>query len=219
MRLYVAGPMTGYDNYNFDKFNTVTRELAWMGHEVYNPASSFNGAQDLPYDLYLRHAVQMVTMVNGLVLLKGWEQSRGALTEVHVALSCNMPFYEIRYTGLMVKLEQIEVDYRQLTQHMAARYLEEEIAPTNSVREGISGDSREAESWKDYVVGEPVGAQPIVEAAQLREAIEGGLRSDGSGDRGSLALEKPQDTPRYRALFPWHRPLVVGKSTDQASAD
>lgn len=102
MRLYIAGPMTGYEDYNFPAFNLIAQALARSGYEVYNPASSFNGRQDLPYDIYLRQAIQMVTLCDGVVLLDGWMHSKGALTEAHAALSCGLDLY-IFYDNELVK--------------------------------------------------------------------------------------------------------------------
>lgn len=118
MRLYIAGPMTGYENYNFDEFNETSKRLAEQGHEVYNPATSFGGRQDLPYDVYLRHAVIMVSMVEGLVVLPGFSDSKGALTEIHIALSCDIPIY-IELDGELVKQS---VDHRLLARMMGTKY-------------------------------------------------------------------------------------------------
>ena len=119
MRLYIAGPMTGIEDYNFPEFNRVAGELAKQGHEIYNPATSFSGRQDLPYDMYLRHALQLVTMVEGIVLLEGWSNSRGALTEVHAGMSCVLPFYNYRDGELV----EVEMAYSLLTLAMVDKYL------------------------------------------------------------------------------------------------
>src|SRR5688500_20303037 len=122
MRLYIAGPMTGLPNLNYDKFNRTAVALAANGHEVYNPASTFNGAfLDLPYDIWLREAIRLVSMVNGIVLLDRWWMSKGALTEIHIGLSLGMPFFTER-DG---QLHQIDMTYQSLISEMH-RYISEE---------------------------------------------------------------------------------------------
>ena len=37
MKLYLAGPMRGYYNYNFQQFEDATAYLRWLGHEVVSP--------------------------------------------------------------------------------------------------------------------------------------------------------------------------------------
>jgi hypothetical protein len=120
MRLYIAGPMTGYENYNFDAFNAMSKLLTEMGHEVYNPATSFGGRQDLPYDVYLRHAVVMVSMVEGVVVLPFAADSKGALTEMHIALSCDIPIY-MELDGVLVKQS---ITHASLAKWMGRKYAE-----------------------------------------------------------------------------------------------
>lgn len=167
MRVYIAGPMTGLPNLNYDTFNEAARTLGKMGHEVYNPASTFNGAYlDLPYDIWLREAIRLVSMVNGMVLLPGWHMSRGALTEIHIGLSLGMPFYQL-INGQLIGLD---MDYRNLIDAMDYYYLGRgvQIASSGSVSEVRSGDSREAESGEDNRFGSVTLPVPKLEATLVR---------------------------------------------------
>ncbi|EFK4962598.1 DUF4406 domain-containing protein [Escherichia coli] len=38
VRVYIAGPMTGYENFNREAFHKVEEELKREGHTVLNPA-------------------------------------------------------------------------------------------------------------------------------------------------------------------------------------
>lgn len=216
MRLYIAGPMTGYENYNFDEFNRVSKILSGMGHEVYNPATSFEGRQDLPYDLYLRHALSMVTMVEGVVLLTGWGDSKGALTEVHAALSCELNLFFLYGNAVenafLVPIKGL--DHAKLTEIMGIKYLGGESVESNGVSEDTGGNPREAESREDNFVGILASGELRLEPPVVCETVEGGLQDHGSGHGRSQPHQGSEDSSRYRSLFPWHRPIVVGKPAD-----
>lgn len=90
MRLYIAGPMTGYPDYNFPAFNYAADALRKRGYEVLNPAD--NGTTDgYEWADYLRDALEMVLKAQGIAVLPGHEMSRGARLETHVAFALGMP--------------------------------------------------------------------------------------------------------------------------------
>lgn len=104
MKVYIAGPMTGYPDFNFPAFHYAASHLRRLGHDPLNPATSFDGRQDLEYEMYIREAVRMVAMADAIVLLDGWSMSKGATMELHVALTIGLPVYrlfvgEIVYTN------------------------------------------------------------------------------------------------------------------------
>lgn len=88
MTYYLAGPMTGYVNFNFDAFQAAAEALRSQGYKIINPAENFDGAQDLDYHEYLRVAKEQVRneAEEGIILLRGWEESDGARKEVNWAL-------------------------------------------------------------------------------------------------------------------------------------
>lgn len=81
--VYISGPMTGIEEYNRPAFNVV--EL-WLrdnvGCMVLNPARHPDG---LEYGEYMRRAYRDLTMASAVVLLPGWQTSRGAMAEVQAA--------------------------------------------------------------------------------------------------------------------------------------
>lgn len=84
--LYVAGPMSGYEDFNHPAFHAKAAELRAAGHEVINPAE-FDAeiGPDQPWDTYLRRdLVLLAEQCNRIVLLPGWENSPGANLEVSV---------------------------------------------------------------------------------------------------------------------------------------
>ncbi|MCV4939668.1 DUF4406 domain-containing protein, partial [Escherichia coli] len=49
MKIYIAGPMTGYENFNRDAFNKEADRLSRHGHSVLNPATLPNGLTQREY--------------------------------------------------------------------------------------------------------------------------------------------------------------------------
>lgn len=102
MRIYVAGPMTGIENYNFPKFWEVAEELKALGHEVENPAdndgdtleSATRNAGSLgSWESYLRHDLTRLVKCDAIFLLDGFDQSKGATLEAKVAEKLGMMFF------------------------------------------------------------------------------------------------------------------------------
>ena len=112
MRLYIAGPMTNIPQFNVPLFDAVAAKLRSQGHEVINPAeedspavraaalaSATGDAKDLlPTgetwgDLLARDVKIVADDVEGVVLLPGWTNSRGAKLEAYVAVLCRKPLH------------------------------------------------------------------------------------------------------------------------------
>ena len=73
--IYVAGPMRGYEDFNYPAFHEAERILESIGWDVVNPAKM--DAEELD---------------------KKWEKSRGALAEWHLAKALGIKiYYEPRY--------------------------------------------------------------------------------------------------------------------------
>ena len=83
--IYISGPMTGHDDFNFPAFHEAAAHLRDAGWNVMNPAETQGGRTDLPRDVYLRNDVQDIAECDAIAMLEGWESSRGALLEYLVA--------------------------------------------------------------------------------------------------------------------------------------
>ncbi|HDN7458586.1 TPA: DUF4406 domain-containing protein [Salmonella enterica subsp. enterica serovar Eastbourne] len=80
--IYIAGPMTGLENFNRKKF-TETATLLWAeGHAVLNPALLPDG---LTYGQYIRIGKAMLECADTIYLLEGWQDSPGATAEYDLA--------------------------------------------------------------------------------------------------------------------------------------
>jgi hypothetical protein len=96
MRVYIAGPMTGMPEYNHPAFFAAEDQLRSMGYSPINPARQFSRGVELPYEVYLRTAIQMVIISDAICLLPGWRRSKGAQLERHIADALGM---EVMYIG------------------------------------------------------------------------------------------------------------------------
>lgn len=105
MKIYLAGPMRGFPEFNFPAFHKYAAELRALGHEVFSPAEkdiekhgdkAFKGDVDNQDDVAsnagfsLRAALQMdldyiCAEADGICLMTGWELSKGACAEAATA--------------------------------------------------------------------------------------------------------------------------------------
>jgi hypothetical protein len=85
MKLYIAGPMSGIDDWNYPAFNAAQRKLEAAGYEVLNPARREAEGLGYTYKDYLALALADVFACDGIALLPGWERSPGANAEVALA--------------------------------------------------------------------------------------------------------------------------------------
>ena len=80
--VYISGPMTGMPFYNYFQFFGWAGMIAKEYHcEVLNPARHLDGH---PYWYYMEQAEKDLKRATVVVLLDGWENSRGANIELHV---------------------------------------------------------------------------------------------------------------------------------------
>jgi hypothetical protein len=84
MKVYIAGPMSGIEGFNYPAFDTAEDELRAIGHEPINPAR--RGIEPTwTWADYMRHAIRDVTNADAIHLLDGWESSKGARLEATIA--------------------------------------------------------------------------------------------------------------------------------------
>ncbi|WP_206676822.1 DUF4406 domain-containing protein [Mycobacteroides franklinii] len=89
-RFYIAGPMTGYREYNYPAFAEMAKRLRDAGLNVVSPHELHPADPNVPWDWYLRRDLRELVECTHIVLLPGWIQSRGAQLEHHVAEALGM---------------------------------------------------------------------------------------------------------------------------------
>ena len=83
-RVYISGPMTGLPDLNFPAFHAAAATLRGRGLEVVNPAE-VNADATLSWEQCMRADIKAMCDCDAIVLLPGWEASKGAHLELHLA--------------------------------------------------------------------------------------------------------------------------------------
>lgn len=84
-RIYLAGPMTGLPDLNYAAFHEAAQLLRAEGYEVASPAELTAPNQDPTWEDWMRAALALLLTCDGVALLPGWAQSRGACEEQRLA--------------------------------------------------------------------------------------------------------------------------------------
>lgn len=97
-KAYLAGPMTGLPEFNFPAFHAAAADLRKRGWEIFSPAErdesdGFDPKNDAAksFDYYMAFDLPAVCNADAVIVLPGWEKSKGANLEVHVARQCDKP--------------------------------------------------------------------------------------------------------------------------------
>lgn len=102
MKIYLAGPMTGYEDFNFPAFFRVAEELRAKGHEVFNPAQNdldkWGDMEGVKKNANYRECMNddlgwITKNADAIYFMKGWENSSGALAEFFAARSVKIKFF------------------------------------------------------------------------------------------------------------------------------
>lgn len=186
VKAYLAGPMRGIKEFNFPRFLTVGQLLTqeW-GFEVFNPAqhdidrgfdfSGYDGTEDLSeigFDLRQSLAADLEFVAREadvVVVLGGWEKSKGARAEVSTALALGIPV--VRWLDLSAYTAEHWQRAPKVTE------IPPLLAEGGRVPESETMPTAEA-GPPDYVI--PLSAVPEGFASALTSLNEGEVRSVSS---------------------------------------
>lgn len=122
MKLYLAGPMRGIPEFNFPAFRAAAAMLRAQGHFVFNPAErdnerhgkdiskdNVNGDEALAvaqHGFNLREALAddmafICREADGIALLPGWTQSKGARAERATAEALGLRIFRVSGSELV----------------------------------------------------------------------------------------------------------------------
>lgn len=90
-KVYLAGPMTGFPEYNYPAFFQAAEMLRERGLLVQNPAEHAQRNPQFSWEGYMRQSLKLMLDCDELYLLPGWGKSNGANIEHNLALDLNMP--------------------------------------------------------------------------------------------------------------------------------
>ena len=88
-RYYLAGPMSGIPELNFPAFNREAAHFRAQGHEVVNPAE-INSDPAAEWNACMRADIPQLCTCEGVLMMPGWENSRGARLEHYIARALDM---------------------------------------------------------------------------------------------------------------------------------
>ncbi len=90
-RVYISGPMSGIPGYNAGSFNRTAYALRKQGYAVCSPVETSEWlGLDLAHEQYLRFDFERLLEADFVMVLDGWETSKGALAEILMATSMGL---------------------------------------------------------------------------------------------------------------------------------
>mgnify|MGYP001581332383 CR=1 FL=1 len=120
MKIYIAGPMRGFKDFNFPAFFKTAEILRQQGHIVFNPAErdtnahgaerlkSETGSEDevahnlgytegrqLARECFLADTQWICSQADAIYVLPGWEKSRGATAERALGIAIGLEIVEV----------------------------------------------------------------------------------------------------------------------------
>ena len=85
-RIYISGKITGTDDY-IERFEFAERELAFEDYETVNPATMLSLLPpSTTHAEYMHVSYALLDVCDGIYLIVGWRDSKGAVLEHDYAL-------------------------------------------------------------------------------------------------------------------------------------
>ncbi len=98
-RIFIAGPMRGYEKYNFPKFDRIEKLLNDFGIDCVNPGRISRRFKEKDvnsdvsvYNEMVRLQQEAERTCDSILLLDGWQWSKGVQLEVKTAAELGMQF-------------------------------------------------------------------------------------------------------------------------------
>tara|TARA_R110001583_G_C5630751_1_gene407011 strand:+ start:1611 stop:1946 length:336 start_codon:yes stop_codon:yes gene_type:complete len=94
MKIYISGMITGlkHDQYR-KKFKEAVEFLRSEGNDPVDP-SELGKPEHHSWDYYMRKAIPQLCECDGIYMLEGWQESKGARLELQIARSLDMNVVE-----------------------------------------------------------------------------------------------------------------------------
>lgn len=98
--VYIAGKYLGNEphetNENIKHAKNAMLKLTREGWMVYCPhmnSAHFEVYHDIPNSFWYRHGEEMLSRCDGIYMLEGWEDSKGAVRELELALDLGLKVF------------------------------------------------------------------------------------------------------------------------------
>lgn len=95
--IYLSGPMTGLPDFNSAEFAKYAEKYRAKGWRVLSPPELDAGDHGQTYEFYIRRDVRVLLDENvaAMYMLPGWQQSKGAKLEKHIADLFKIPVFDV----------------------------------------------------------------------------------------------------------------------------
>jgi hypothetical protein len=100
-KVYIAGPMTGCAELNYPLFHSTAARLRSMGFEVVSPAEL--NPITCGYREAMINDIRALIECDHILMLEGWEKSKGASLEHHIATVLGIEQIELAISAPPVK--------------------------------------------------------------------------------------------------------------------
>lgn len=94
LSVYIAGPMSGLEDFNFPAFNQAEQLWKAKGWRVVNPASFDDGDTSQTWLYYMARDLPELIRCDAIAMLPNWKGSRGAELEHTVAIMCGLRVFD-----------------------------------------------------------------------------------------------------------------------------
>lgn len=95
-KIYLSGPMSGIDGFNYPAFKKAAEKLRTDGHHVENPAEvQLDDGVAPTWQNFMRKDVKLIAECEIIALLPGWEKSRGSTLELHLATQLGLSVMQL----------------------------------------------------------------------------------------------------------------------------
>lgn len=91
MKLYIAGPVSDMPDDNAPAFAAAAKALRAAGYEVVSPLEVCT-EKGLPWATYMKRDIPELLKCDAVALLSGYNDSKGARLETHIAVELGMRF-------------------------------------------------------------------------------------------------------------------------------
>jgi len=199
MRVYLSGPMSGLPEHNFPAFHAHAQLLRAAGHDVVNPAD-LNPDPGKSWEECLRTDLRELCSCEAIALMPGWERSKGANLELHVA----------HRLGLEVIHLPLQFD---LVAHLGrqAAFSERTFGPGRRVA-GVCDHIR-----KELIEVEESGGALAEWVDVIILGLDGAWRSGATPDQVAAAIAEKQAKNEARRWPDW-RTADPGKAIEHVRA-
>jgi hypothetical protein len=164
MRVYVAGPMTGIPQFNYPAFIKAAEYLRSLGLDVVSPAElddpedkaaalassdgnmlQYSDGTGKTWGDFLARDVKLLADdgIEAVVVLPGWDRSRGARLETFVAALCGLPIIAL-YTRRSGSF--LDIDYPLGAADLASAWTGEDMLTQEQAQEQTM-EAMAGEDW------------------------------------------------------------------------